>query len=70
MVWEGDVALPRKGDFFELSCTKIALFCTLNVIIRGEGYVKWHIPVPYFPIYFFLTPIKGGGGGGMGPYTP
>ena len=36
--------------------------CTLNAILRGEGYVKWHIPIPYsthFNIYF--TPINGGG---------
>ena len=24
--------------------------------------MKWHIPIPYFPLLISFTPIKGGGG--------
>ena len=30
--------------------------------------MKWHIPIPYFPLLISFTPIKGGGG--MGSCTP
>ena len=45
---------PTVGRFFVNSCKKIAFSCTLNAIIRGVGYVKWHIPIPLLPLLKFL----------------
>ena len=64
---------PTVGSFFvvvESSCIKMAFLCTLNVIIRGIGYVKWHIPIPYFPLFFFNSRSQRGGGGGTWALVP
>ena len=49
--------------FFEISCMKMA-FVHIKYHYQGVDYVKWHIPIPYFPFLiplFCFTPISGGG---------
>ena len=55
-----------RDIFFENSCMKMEFSCTLNPIISGVGYVKWHRPIPYSTLFSFI-PINGGGGGDMCP---
>ena len=69
-VWERGFPPPTVGRFFfvENSCMKLAFSCTLNAIIRGYSYVRWHIPIPYSPFKknSFTPIIKGS----MGPNVP
>ena len=61
---------PMVGIFFENLCMKTTFSCTLNAIIRGLGYVKWHIPILYSPfLNLFYSNQRGGGGMGFMPLS-
>ena len=59
----GGEGAPTVGRFFWKFVYENEISCTLNGIIRGLVYVKWHIPIPYSPLLLknYFTPIKGAG---------
>ena len=64
----GGVPLPRVGIFFEISCIKMALFFLhIKMASFGVGYVKLHIPIPYFALLNFFYSNQGGRHGPLCP---
>ena len=49
---------------------KTAISCALNAIITIRRYVKWHIQIPYSPLFTFILFQSTGGGGGAWDLVP